>query len=64
MSDPEEREGSVDPLPETPLDQTTGPPDRLQEGLTGEVPLDQTLAEMRKVMGSEGGPPIRRRPLG
>jgi hypothetical protein len=63
MSDPEEREGSADPSPEMPLDQTTAPLDHLQEGLTGEVPLDQTRAEMHKVLGSEGVPPIRRRPL-
>lgn len=57
MSDPEPKPDPVDVAPDTPLDQTTAPIDYLQEGLTGDVPLDQTRAEMREVLGSEGPPP-------
>jgi hypothetical protein len=64
MTDPEERQEPVNLAPEVPLDQTTAPIDYLQEGLIGDVPLDQTRAEMREVLGSEGIPPIRRRPRG
>lgn len=62
MTDPEERQEPVNVAPEVPLDQTTAPIDYLQEGLSGDVPLDQTRAEMREVLGSEGIPPSRRRP--
>jgi hypothetical protein len=48
-------------VPEVPLDQTIAPIDYLQEGLTGDVPLDQTRAETREFLGSEGVPPVRRR---
>jgi hypothetical protein len=61
MTDPEERQEPVNVAPEVPLDQTTAPIDYLQEGLSGDVPLDQTRAEMREVLGSEGIPPSRRR---
>jgi hypothetical protein len=63
MTDPEERQEPVDVAPEVPLDQTTARIDYLQEGLTGETPLDQTRSEMQKVLGSEGVPqsPRRRR---
>jgi len=61
MTDPEERQEPVNVPPEVPSDQTTAPIDYLQEGLTGDIPLDQTRAEMREVLGSEGIPPIRRR---
>ncbi len=62
MTDPEERQEPVNVAPEVPLDQTTAPIDYLQEGLTGDVPLDQTRAEMREVLGSQGVPPVRRHP--
>jgi hypothetical protein len=62
MTDPEERQEPVNVAPEVPLDQTTAPIDYLQEGLTGDVPLDQTRAEMREVLGSQGVPPARRPP--
>lgn len=62
MSDPEEREEPVNLAPEVPLDQTQAPVDNLQEGPLGEVPLDQTRSEMRKVLGSEGVPLPNRRP--
>lgn len=62
MTDPEERQEPVNVAPEVPLDQTTAPIDYLQEGLSGDVPLDQTRAEMREVLGSEGTMPSRRDP--
>jgi hypothetical protein len=64
MTDPGEHQEPVNVAPEVPLDQTTAPIDYLQEGLTGDIPLDQTRAEMREVLGSEGIPPTRRRPRG
>lgn len=62
MTGPEERQEPVDVAPEVPLDQTGAPIDYLQEGISGEVPIDQTRSEMREVLGSEGVPPIRRHP--
>jgi hypothetical protein len=62
MTNPEERPEPVNVAPEVPLDQTTAPIDYLQEGLTGDVPLDQTRAETREFLGSEGVPPVERRP--
>lgn len=64
MSDSEDRQEPVDVAPEVPLDQATAPIDYLQEGLTGEVPLDQTRSEMREFLGSQGVPPVRRYPRG
>jgi hypothetical protein len=54
MKGPEEREEPIDLAPEEPLDQTTAPIDYLQEGSSGEVPLDQARSEIRQVFGSEG----------
>lgn len=62
MTDPKERPEPVNVAPEVPLDQTTAPIDYLQEGLAGDMPLDQTQAETREFLGSEGVPPVRRRP--
>jgi len=62
MSDPEDRQEPVDLAPEVPLDQTIAPIDYLQEGEVGDMPLDQTRSEMREVLGSEGAPPLWRRP--
>jgi hypothetical protein len=59
MSDPDERQEPVNVAPEVPLDQTTAPIDYLQEGPSGDVPLDQTRSEMREVLGSEGILPVR-----
>lgn len=64
MSDPEERQEPVDVAPEVPLDQTTAPIDYLQEGPTGDAPLDQTRSEMREFLGSQDVPPMKRRPRG
>lgn len=55
MTDRERTPEPVDVAPETPLDQTTPPIDHLQEDLVDEVPLDQTRAEVREVLGSRDG---------
>jgi hypothetical protein len=58
MTDREEKRSEpVDVAPEVPLDQTSAPIDYLQEGLIGDVPLDQTISEMREFLGSDGLPP-------
>ena len=63
MTDPEEGEGPVDKAPEVPLDQTTAPIDHLQEGISDDVPLDQTRSEMRPFLGTQDVPErrVRRR---
>lgn len=63
MTDPKEGQELVDGAPEVPLDQTTAPIDRVQEGTSDDVPLDQTRSEMRPFLGSEGVPAhrVRRR---
>jgi hypothetical protein len=63
MSDPQERPEPVSVAPDVPLDQTAAPIDYLQEGVTGEVPLDQTRSEMREFLGSQDQSPGKRRPL-
>jgi hypothetical protein len=59
MSDPGKSPEPVDAAPDVPLDQTTPPIDQLQEGLIDNVPLDQTRAETREILGSEGVPSPR-----
>lgn len=56
MTGLEEGPEPVDVAPGVPLDQSTPPIDQIQRDLTGDVPLEQTRAETREVLSSEGIP--------
>lgn len=62
MSDPKESPEQADASPETPLNETTPQMDSQQKSAESSdlETLDETTAEVRRVLGSEE-PPSRRR---